>query len=276
MDMYEWMRSPAPTAMLLLLGLAGAVPPAGLAQMAPEAVATETAFFPVGERLEYAINLGRIRLGHATMRVEAEEKVDDARTFRTSLHIEIGAALLDFEDRLVSWIEPAPFRSRAFLRRDPDADDDRLRYYRFDPEGPRATAEQRTADGRIIATLEPPETIPVDVLDELAALYLLRSMSLEQGETRILDRYFDPSIAPMELTALETIRMRVPAGRFEATVLRTVMPALPAFQAENDPRIYVSRGEDRLIVQIETDTKIGRLRMYLTDYEILDGAGRPE
>ncbi|HSM07914.1 MAG TPA: DUF3108 domain-containing protein [Gemmatimonadota bacterium] len=275
MDMYEWMRSQAPVAMLFL-GLAGALPPAGLAQMAPEAVATEAAFFPVGERLEYAINLGRIRLGHATMRVEAEEMVDGVRTFRTSLRIEIGAALLDFEDRLVSWIEPAPFRSRAFLRRDPDADDDRVRYYRFDPEGPRATAEQRTADGRIIAALVPPESIPVDVLDELAALYFLRSISLEQGETRTIDRYFDPSIAPMELTVLETIRMRVPAGRFEATVFRTVMPALPAFQAENDPRIYVSRGEDRLIVQIETDTKVGRLRMYLTDYEILDGAGRPE
>lgn len=275
MDMRRSTRTLCVAGAALFAGLTGGAP-AGLAQMAPEAVATEAAFFPVGERLEYSISLGRIRLGHATMRVEAEEMVDGARTFRASLHIEIGAALLDFEDRLVSWIEPAPFRSRAFLRRDPDAGDDRVRYYRFDPEGRQGTAEQRTADGRTIATLAPLETIPVDVLDELAALYLLRSMSLGQGETRIIHRYFDSSIAPMEVTALETIRMRVPAGRFEATAYRTVMPALPAFRAENDPRIYISNDDNRLMVQIETDTKIGRLRMYLTDYEILDVAGGSE
>lgn len=274
MDMRKSTRTLWVAGAAVLAGLTGGAP-TGLAQMAPELLASEASFFPVGERLEYSISLGRIRLGHATMRVEAEEALDGVRTYRTSLHIRIGAALLNFEDRLISWIEPKPFRSRAFTRRDPDADG-RLRYYRFDPDERRATAEQREPNGRTVAPLPPLEGIPTDVLDELAALYLLRTLSVAEGETRMIDRYFDPSIAPMELTALETIRMRVPAGRFEATVFRTVMPALPAFQAENDPRIYVSRGEDRLIVQIETDTKIGRLRMYLTDYEILDGAGRPE
>lgn len=243
------------------------------AQMAPEAFVPETAFFPVGERLEYAIALGRVRLGHATLCVEAVETLDGVRTYRTSLHVEVGGPLLDFEDRLVSWIEPEPFRSRAFARRDPDAGD-RIRQYRFDPDRRRGTVEQRASDGRITAGRESLEDVPVDVVDELAALYLLRSLSLEEGETRILDRYFDASTAPMRLTARETVRLRVPAGRFTAIEYQTVMPALPAFEEDNEASIYVSDDDERLIVQVETDVKFGRLRMYLTDYEILDEAGR--
>lgn len=275
MDTRSSIRRIAATGGALFLALTGFGTPSASAQMAPEPLTTEAdaAFFPVGERLEYGIALGRLRLGHATLCVEAVDTVDGVLTYRTSLHVEVGGPLLDFDDRLVSWIEPRPFRSRAFARND-SGGGDRVREYRFDPETRRAAVEQRTSDGRVVAELAPLEDIPVDVLDELAALYLLRSLSLKEGETRVIDRYFDTATAPMKVTARATVRLRVPAGRFTAVEYGTVMPALPAFGPENDASIFVSDDDEHLIVQVETDMKFGRLRMYLTDYEILDESRR--
>jgi len=226
--------------------------------------------FRVGEQLDYSITLGRMRLGTATMTVEEKEPMGGVLAYRTSLHVDIGAAILRYEDRLVSWIEPVPLRSRAFMRRDAGSEK-RFRHHAFDPEGRRVTVELRSPDGRVLAELGETGPIATNALDELAALYFLRSMSLADGETRTLHRYFDPAADLMQVTRLGTRRIRVPAGRFEAVVYRVVIPALPAFQADRDARIYLSDDDQRLIVQIETDLKIGRLVMYLTDHGILDG-----
>ena len=265
----------------LLLTMAMAIE--ATAQLAPPGLAADvvdtrtvdvrsdaTAPFRVGEQLDYSITLGRMRLGTATMKVEEKEWMAGALVYRTSLHLDIGAAMLRYEDRLVSWIEPVPLRSRAFTRRE-GGSEDRLRHYAFDPEGRRVTVESRSPDGRVLADLGETGPIATDALDELAALYFLRSMSMVDGETRILHRYFDPAADMMQVTRLGPRRIRVPAGRFEAIGYRVVIPALPAFQANRDAHIYLTDDDRRLIVQIETDLKIGRLVMYLTDHGILDG-----
>ncbi|MDX1577494.1 MAG: DUF3108 domain-containing protein, partial [Gemmatimonadota bacterium] len=195
---------------------------------------------------------------------------------RTALDIEIGAAVLRYEDRLVSWIEPRALRSRAFERREGD-DGKWIRRYEFDYDEGRATVRTRSTEtGEAGPGQETIEGVPVDVLDELAALYFLRTLSLRDGETTTLHRYFDPESDILEVSRLGTDRIRVPEGRFDVAVLRPVIPAMSSFQRDRDPRMYVSEDARRLIVQVETDVGIGRLRMYLTDYRILDGAQRAD
>lgn len=258
------------TAQLAPTDLTPTTAPASAADIASADIAPATPeVFRVGEQLVYSITLGRIRLGRATMTVEEKEWMDGVLVYRTSLHLDIGAAVLRYEDRLVSWIEPVPFRSRAFMRREAGTQN-QLRHYTFDQEGRRVTVEVRDPDGRVLAEVGETAPIATDALDELAALLFLRSLSLAEGETRILRRYFDPSADLMKVTRLDSERVRVPAGRFEAAVYHAVIPALPAFRADRDARIYVSDDDRRLIVQIETDLKIGRLVMYLTDRGILD------
>lgn len=222
-------------------------------------------FFPVGERLEYAIVLGRVHLGTATMTVEAEERVAGARVFRTSLDIRIRVALLRHEERLVSWIEPTPFRSRLFEKRE-GGEEGRRHLYTFFPEDRTVSLEIRTPEGEALGPPELLTAVPRNAVDELAALYLLRLLTVEEGETENLDRYFDPTRERMEVTHLGSEKVRVPAGRFQTLVFRTVMPALSTFRAESEPRVYISDDDRRLIVQMDTDTKVGRLSFYLTDY----------
>ena len=231
-----------------------------------------TDFFAVGERLRYAVTIGRIRLGTATLRVEGVERHGGTTLYRTSLEIDISAPLMSYRDRLVSWIEPIPFRSLAFMRRD-KGEEKRMKRYTFDPDRDRATIELRDPDGGLLAPPIDAGPTPENALDELAALFFLRSTSLAPGETRTMHRYIDPSADLMEFTRLADEKMRVPAGRFETTVYRAIIPALPAFRADRDARIYVAEDVGRPIVMIETETKIGRLKLYLTDRTIVGAAG---
>ncbi|MFQ5529223.1 MAG: DUF3108 domain-containing protein [Gemmatimonadota bacterium] len=220
----------------LTLGLAA--PADATAQYAPEALTEEGAVPAVGERMEYRVRLGRLRLGQAALAVEAQEDVAGTSAYRVALDVEIGAPMLKFEDRLVSWIAPEPFRSVAFERKDSEVEGGRRRYD-FDD----------------------------DVLDELAALYLMRTLPLAQGTTYEFDRYFAPDGNPLTFRVVGHESVRVPAGRFETIVVEPIIPALSAFRAEADARLYVTNDERRVLVQIETRTKAGRLILYMTEYE---------
>jgi len=238
----------------------------------PRSSSGEAEFFPVGEHLDYGIALGRMRLGEATMRVEEKVSLEGTVVYRTSLRIDIGAAVLDYEVGLESWIEPSPFRSRVFQRREP-GETRQVENYRFHPGDRRADLEVRDVESGAVLSRRRLDGLPVDALDELAALFLLRTLSLAPDETLRLRRYFDPSAELVEFTRVRAEEIRVPAGRYETVVYRTVIGALAAFQAERNPLVYVSDDEDRLIVQIETDTPVGRLRMYLVDERVLGGSG---
>ncbi len=192
----------------------------------------------LGERIEYGVKLGRLHLGRAFMAVEAVEDLGNTPVYRAALDVQIGAAMLKFEDRLVSWIAPQPFRSLAFERRDSDAPGGRRRYD-FDE----------------------------DVLDEVAALYMMRRLPLEQGATYEFDHYFKADGNPISFRVVGRQKVRVPAGRFETIVIEPVIPALSVFRKEAGARLYVTDDERRILVQIETRTKVGKLTLYMTDYE---------
>ena len=208
------------------------------AQLAPGPTTPEAHALAVGERMEYGLKFGRLRLGKASLEVEARDDQRGELGYRVALDVSLGAPILRFEDRLVSWIAPDPFRSLAFERRDPDDKSQRVRH-----------------------------EFEEDALDELATLYYLRTLGLEPGFDLETDRYFSPAGNPMRFRVVGRERVRVPAGRFDTIVLEPVIPALGIFKREAEARLYLSDDEWRILVQVETTTKAGRLTIYLTDYD---------
>lgn len=146
--------------------------------------------------------------------------------------------MLRYHDRMVSWISPQPFRSLAFEQRDEDTESGRRRY-EFDE----------------------------DALDEVSALYLMRTLPLNQGDFYTYDRYFTAAGNPITFRVLGRKNIRVPAGRFETIVIEPVIPSLFVFKPGANARIYVTDDDRRIVVQMETHTKIGKLTFYMTEYE---------
>ncbi len=220
----------------LVAGLVRAEPVT--AQYTPGESAIAKSGIVVGERMDFRVRLGRLRLGHATLAVEAMDEVAGVSAHRAALDISIGASLLGYEDRMVSWIAPEPLRSLAFEQRDEDTDTGRRRY-EFDE----------------------------DALDEVAALYMMRTLPLNEGDFYTFDRYFTAAGNPITFRVLRRERVRVPAGSFDTIVVEPVIRTLFVFKPEAHARIYVTDDDRRIVVQMEAVTRIGKLIFYLTDYD---------
>jgi hypothetical protein len=230
-------------------------------------VSPELPFSP-GERLEYAVTIARLRLGHGSLAVEAAERVKGVPTYRVALEVEISAPFLHFRDREVSWVAVDSLRSMAFERyRLEGAREERMRF-RFDHAASVWDSEVWDPERDGFRPATGPGTsgrMPAGAIDEIAVLYLLRTLALDPGAVYRIDRYFDTVGNPMVFRVVGREKVRVPAGRFETVVVEPHIPALNPFQASRRPRIYVTDDARRLLVKITTRTKVGTLTFYLKD-----------
>ncbi len=249
---------------------------AGLSELEPSheaAPASEKAALPFapGERLEYAITIARLRLGHGVLAVEAAELLDGVPTYRLALEVDIKAPFLSFADREVSWVATDPIRSMVFERQRVESGREERRRFHFDHVELRYNSEvwdARLAEYRPATGEDAAGEIPAGAIDEIAALYLLRTLSLESNTTHRIARYFVPTANPIVFRVVGRERVKVPAGRFEVVVVEPDIPALGPFQASKQPRIYITDDARRLIVKITTRTKAGPLTFYLKDFSV--------
>ena len=255
----------SPAATSAQVGGSGLSRPRAAPAVAHAAVA-ELPFLP-GEVLEYSVTVARLRLGHGSLAVEEVERVAGVRTYRVALEVEIRTPFLKFRDREVSWVATDSLRSMAFERYRVEGSREEHLRFRFDHNA--SSYDRETWDpGSGIFRPVPGGTdaggaMPADAIDEVAALYLLRTLPLEPGTVHRLDRYFDPAGNPIVFRVVGREVVRVPAGRFETIVVEPDIPAVGAFRASKEPRIYVTDDARRLIVKITTRTKAGPLAFYL-------------
>lgn len=243
-------------------------PPSQLAAGLLTAGPADVLPFAPGERLEYSVTMARLRLGQGVLAVEGTEDLGGVPVYRVSLEVEIKAPFIRLRDREVSWVATEPIRSLAFERHRTEGDREERIRFRFDQESRQFAAETwDEASGQFRAGTDPGASgpIPAEAIDEIAALYLLRTLSLEPGTVHRLDRYFDPSGNPIVFRVVGKDKLKVPAGKFEVAVVEPDIPALSPFRASSEPRIYITDDARRLIVKITTRTKAGTLTFYLKD-----------
>lgn len=270
-------RAPLRGLLLTAAVLLGACPQAADAQSARAADGAEVAEawrFPVGERAEYDVTLGPVRVGKGSLAVEAIDTLSSEPAYRLALEIVGGTFFYKVDDRTVSWVAPDPFRSLRFKQRLHEGSYERHRRWTFDHDS--LTYVQEDWDegkGRFVPDPEHEGvTIPRQALDEIAYLYLARSLPLEPGRQYTFDRYFKEDGNPVRLEVLRRETVRVPAGRFETVVVRPIIQTEGIFAEGGKAEVYMTDDDRRIIVQLKSRLKFGELNMYLTDYD----PGRPE
>lgn len=221
---------------------------------------------PVGEVLEYGIDLaGRFSIGKGSLSIEDLEIVQGRPAYRVAMQVEVGALFFKVKDRRVSWIETASpsslryeqtvqegrHRSRHRIVLDPATGTYQVMVWDHDAESFALSEEGRT-----------PASAARRVLDELAFLYLLRLLPVEEG-TYSLNGYFRAEYNPIELRVMGRETVRVPAGRFATLVLAPAIPGRNLLSRDRDVRVYVSDDDQRLIVMMTSSTPVGTARLYL-------------
>jgi len=212
--------------------------------------------FGPGERMEYDVHLGRLRVGAGSMEVEGVEPVRGESSYHVSMRIQGGVPLARVDDHYQSWFDIQTLSSRRFIQ---DTDQVRRRRHRHFEIYPAQSRWQRmdVEDGGEMDT-----TLP---LDDIAFLYYVRTLDLEVGETYELNQYFRADRNPVILQVLRRETVEVPAGTFKTIVVRPIIKAGGLFGEGGEAEVYFTDDEDRVLVRLESRVPvIGSLSLRLT------------
>jgi len=102
-------------------------------------------------------------------------------------------------------------------------------------------------------------------VDEVAFLYLLRTMELEPGRTYRLDRHFDASRNPVSVEVAGRREVETPGGTYPVLALRPVMPGSDAFSRDAGAELLLSDDDRRIVVQLRSRTKVGPVTLRLRE-----------
>ncbi len=227
--------------------------------------------FPVGERMEFSVSWGRVRLGEGSLEVEAIEEIDGRAGYRVAMEMWGGPPFYRVQDRQITWILPDPLSSLRFEQRLSEGSYKRDTRYSFDLTG--MTYDRHDlVDGQWRAKSE--ETaVPIleGALDDISFLFLARLLPLEVGQRYELDRYFKREGNPVVIEVLRREEIRVPAGRFQTIVLRPIIQTGGAFGDGGEAELYLTDDEHRAIVRLKTSMAVGSGNLFLTSYQAGDG-----
>jgi hypothetical protein len=211
--------------------------------------------FAVGERLEYDVKFGPIKVGSGKMEVLGIDDVRGRPAWHTSFTVKGGTFFYKVNDRLESWIDTHSFAS---LRHHQDLQEgrrDRERRYEIFPDRMVYTENE----GEEQATARDP-------LDDGSFLYFIRTVPLTVGQTYDFPRYFKPDRNPVRVRVLRKEEIKVPAGTFSTVVVQPIIKSKGIFSENGRAEIWLSDDDKRIMVQMKSSLSFGTLNLYLKSY----------
>ncbi len=208
--------------------------------------------FAAGEKLEYEVRFGSLKVGSGTMSVQG---VEDVRG-RPSWHavFAYSGSMLGFKvnDRHETWFDVENFSSRRFHQDIDNPGYDRVRRYEIFPER-----------GMFREGTKAEEPTPQNPLDDASFLYFVRTLPLEAGKTYSFSRYFKAQGNPVRIRVLRREKVRVPAGEFNAIVIQPTFQTKGLFSEGGKAEVWVSDDANRVVLQIKSKLSVGSINLYL-------------
>ncbi len=208
--------------------------------------------FDVGERLEYDVRFGSLKVGSGTMEVREITELRGRAVWHTSFRIKGGIPLYRVNDHYESWFDVVTFNS---LRYNQDVDEGRYevkRRYEIFPER-----------GMFRQNDRPEEPTVSNPLDDGSFLYFVRTLPLEVGKTYEFPRYFKAQGNPVRIHVARRETIKVPAGSFETVVLQPSFQTKGIFSENGKAEVWLTDDSRRMMVQMKSKLSFGSLNLYL-------------
>jgi hypothetical protein len=220
----------------------------------PSAIALALGDLPFGdkERLEYQVKYGFLGVGSAVLEVLGLDSIRGAPAVHATFTVKGGIRFFRVNDSYESWFDPQSYATLRAVQNIDEGSYDRQRNFEFFP------------DRNMLSENGKPETPTVaDPLDEASFLFFLRSIPLEVGRTYEFARYFRPDRNPVRVVVLRKERVKVPAGEFNAIVVRPVIKTSGIFGEGGRAEVWFTDDSTRTLVQLKSALKFGSLNLYL-------------
>jgi hypothetical protein len=217
--------------------------------------------FKVGERAEYSVKFGFIPAGTGSMEVLPMDTIRGVETWHTLFKVKGGVPGFRVLDRFESWMDTRTLASLRHRQELSEGSKERERQFEIFPD--RGVYIEDAKDP------VPTVTVP---LDDGSFLYFLRTVPLEIGKEYSFDRYFRPDRNPVRIQVLRRERVSVPAGTFDAVVIRPIIKTRGVFAENGRAEVWLTDDANRLMVQMKTHLRFGSLNLYLKSYSRPDSA----
>lgn len=214
--------------------------------------------FGAGEKSTFDVKFGSIRVGSGSLEVLGIESVRGRDTWHTAFQVQGGTFFYRVNDVYESWIDTRTLNSLLFLRQIEEGARERAQNFEIMPEKGIYIERTRQANTTHKTVSEP--------LDEGAFLYFVRTVPLKVGETYDFNRYFIPDRNPVRVTVLRKERVTVPAGTFNAIVVKPVIKTKGIFSEKGQAEVWLSDDSTRMLLQVKSKLSFGSLNLYLKSY----------
>lgn len=177
--------------------------------------------------------------------------------YHTRFLLRGGTAFFRVNDRYESWFDARTMESLRYAQQIDQGSYERERVFDISPDR-RLYTESGKADS-LPSVAEP--------LDDGSFLYFLRTIPLEVGKTYEFNRYFRPDRNPVRVTVLRRERVRVPAGTFDAIVVRPTIKTTGIFSEGGRAEVWFAADSTRRMLQMRSRLSFGSLSLQLRRVE---------
>jgi hypothetical protein len=225
---------------ILLSGIAGLIGGAGVVATPRPSVPSPTRTtsaahaeraavpFHVGEKMTYEAKVNFLSAGSATMSVEDIEEIRGRPTYHTVFDVRGRVLLFHVNDHYESWFDTTSLVSLHHVQHIDETKNSADRTYGFYPE--RKVYVRNGVENPSVA----------DPLDEGSFIYFMRSVPLEVGKTYEFNRYYHLDRNPVVIQVERKEHIKVPAGEFDAIVVRPTIKSKGLFSENGQAEVWFS------------------------------------
>jgi hypothetical protein len=209
--------------------------------------------FEVGERLTYNAKVTGMNAGKASISIENIETVRGVPTYHAIFDIKGRVLFKRFENHYESWFDTSSLVTMRMSQKTPDLD----KHYEFYPD--RKIYVKNDSSGE-----NPSVSMPID---ECSFLFYLRTLPLEVGKTYTVDRYYHADRNPIVVTVDRREHVSVPAGDFDAVVLKPVIKSNGLFSVKGAAEVWLSTDPTHTLLKLRSGLPVGTLYLELKTVE---------
>lgn len=214
--------------------------------------------FVVGEKLTYSVRVGPLGKGTAFAEIRGIDTVRGKAVYHSVFRITGSMLFFKVSDHYESWFDPNTLVSVRYHQDIDQGPYERNRKFEIYPERGVYTENDKPE----VPTVELP-------LDDGAFLYFMRTIPLEIGKTYTFNRYFKPDRNPVKVTVVRRERIKVPAGEFDAVVLRPSIKSKGIFAESANAEVWVAENEGRMMLAMRTKLPFGHVQFQLRSREMV-------
>jgi hypothetical protein len=210
--------------------------------------------FAVGETLSYRLHARWFFVrgsGTASLAVEGVDTVRGQPAYRLAFRMKGGIAVFKIDDVQRSWLDMDQLYAHRFEQKLNQTGYSRDRTYEFLPESMRYERIGVPGDTGQLASARP--------LDDVSFVYHVRTLPLEVGRSITEQRYYKRDGNPVTVHVLRRERITVPAGEFDAVVVRPIIRSDGLFSEGGEAEVWLSDDDRRLLLKMRAKVSIATL-----------------